>query len=71
MSGTRAFGLSLAFAGPNPFVPCVADLLAVTTTSAVSEPRTSDTTTTPFFRFLDGAAFVAHGLDGRRDRGWW
>ena len=42
--------------------------LGVTNTSTVSEPRTAETTTTDFPRFLDGAAFAAYGPDARRRR---
>ena len=45
--------------------------LVVTSTCAVSEPRTAATTTTAFPRFRDGAAFVAFGPDGRQPRGCW
>ena len=51
-------------AGPDALVPRVTKL-GVTSTSAVSEPRTTATTTTTFPRFRDGAAFGAYGIDGR------
>ena len=44
--------------------------LGVTSSSAVSEPRTTATATTHFSIFLDGAAFAAHGTDGRRRDFW-
>ena len=44
--------------------------LGVTSTSAVSEPRTTVPAATDFSRFRDDAAFGAYGTDGRR-RGWW
>ena len=58
------------FADPDAFVPRVI-MLGVTSTSAVSEPRTAATTTTAFPRFRDGAAFAAFGPDGRYPRGSW
>ena len=58
-------GVCPCVAGLNALVPRVAEL-RVTSTAAVSEPRTAATTTTCFPRFLDGAAFEAHGPDGRR-----
>ena len=45
--------------------------IGVTSTSAVVEPGTAATTTTRFPRFRDGAAFEAHGTDGRRRSFWW
>ena len=45
--------------------------LGVTSTPAVSEPGTAATTTTNFPRFLDDAAFEAHGTDGRRPPFWY
>ena len=44
--------------------------LGVASNSAVAEPRTTVTTTTYFARFGDGAAFGAHGTDGRRHDRW-
>ena len=44
--------------------------LAVSSTSAVFEPRPTVTATTDFPRFPDGAAFGAHGTDGRRHDRW-
>ena len=44
--------------------------LGVTSTSAVSEPRTTATAATNFPRFRDDAAFGANGTDARR-RGCW
>ena len=43
--------------------------LGVASTSAVSEPRTTATTTTAFPRFRDGAAFAAFGPAGCHRRG--
>ena len=64
-------GLRPCFAGLDALVPRVIKL-GVTSTSAVSEPRTAATTTTAFPRFLDGAAFAAYGPDGcRRHDGFW
>ena len=40
--------------------------LGVTSSSAVSEPRTTATATTDFARFLDGAAFGAYQTGCRR-----
>ena len=54
--------------------PCFADQdaleprvvnVGVTSTCAVSEPRTAATTTTVFPRFRDDAAFEAYGTDSR------
>ena len=45
-------------------------LLGVTSTSAVSEPRTTATAATTFPRFRDDAAFGANGTDARR-RDYW
>ena len=41
-------------------------MIGVVSTSAVSEPRTTVTTTTDFSRFLDGATFGAYQTDCRR-----
>ena len=63
--------LRQCFAGLYALVPRVIKLGA-TSTPAVSEPRTSATTTTIFTRFFDGDAFVTFGPDGRRRRrGFW
>ena len=43
----------------------------VTATSAVSEPRTTATTTTSLAGFLDGATFGAYGSACRRRGGCW
>ena len=67
LSAASSLGLRPCFADPDAFVPCVIKL-GVTTASTVSEPRTAATTTTAFPRFLDGATFMAYGLDGRRRR---
>ena len=65
---------------PDEMRPCVADPdalvprvmeLGVTSTPAVSEPRTAATATTACPRFLDGAAFAAYGTDGRRRGDYW
>ena len=46
--------------------------LGVTSTSAVSEPRTTATAATNFARFRDDPAFEAYGTDDhRRRRGYW
>ena len=52
------------FARPEALVPRVAKL-GVTSTSAVSEPRTAATATTSFARFFNGAAFGACETDYR------
>ena len=44
--------------------------LGVSSTPTVSEPRTAETAATPFARFLDGAAFWAHGTADRRRSRW-
>ena len=44
---------------------------AVTSTSAISEPRTAATTTTTPARFPNGAAFGACGMNCRRRRDCW
>ena len=53
------------FAGLDALVPRVMKL-GVIGTSAVSEPRTTATTTTDFSRFLDGTALRACQTDCRR-----
>ena len=53
------------FAGLDALVPRVAKL-AVTSTSAVSEPRTAATAAADFSRFLDGTALRACQTDCRR-----
>ena len=58
-------GLRQCFAGLDALVPCVVKL-DVTSTSAVSEPRTTATATTVFPRFRDGAAFATYMPDGCR-----
>ena len=57
------------FASLNTLVPRVMKL-DVTSTSAVSEPRTAATATTVFPGFPNGAAFAAYGTDYLR-RGCW
>ena len=69
MSADGWLGLRQCFAGMDALVPCVIKL-AVTSRSAVSEPRTTATTATIFPGFRDGAAFGAYETDGRR-RGCW
>ena len=74
LSGVRlsAYGcleLRPCFAGLDALVPRVMKL-GVTSTSAVSEPRTTVTAATRFPRFRDDAAFGTYGTDGRR-RGCW
>ena len=54
-----SLGLRPSFAGSNALVPRVIKL-GVTRTSAVSDPRTTATTTTNFTRFRDGATFGAY-----------
>ena len=63
-------GLCQCFTDPDALVPRVTKL-GVTSTSAVSEPRTTATATTNFSRFCDDAAFGAYGTDGRRRHGCW
>ena len=62
MSAPSSLGLRFAYV--DALVPRVAEL-GVISTSAVSEPRTTATTTTVFSRFLDSAAFGTYGTDGR------
>ena len=50
-------------------VPSVIEL-DVTSTSAVSEPRTTATAAADFPRFRDDAAFGTYGTDGCRRGGW-
>ena len=59
------FGLRPRFAGLDALVPRVMKF-CVTSTSAMSEPRTAATATTDFAGFADGAAFGAYGIDDRR-----
>ena len=70
LSADDCLGLSSCFAYSDALVPR-ATKFCVTSTSAVSEPRTAATATTAFPRFLDGAAFAAFGSDGRRRRDCW
>ena len=67
MPADGCLGLRQCFAGLDARVPRVIKL-AVTHTSAVSEPRTTATATTAFPRFPDGATFGTYGTDGRRRR---
>ena len=69
MSADGCLGLRPCFAGLDPLVPRVMKL-GVSSASAVSEPRTTATTTTNFSRFRDDAAFWACGTDGRRRDCW-
>ena len=57
------------FTGLDSMVPCVIKL-DVTSTPAVSEPRTTATAATNFTGFRDDAAFGADETDSRR-RGCW
>ena len=68
LSAASSLGLVTCFADLDALVPRVTDF-GVTDTSAVSEPRTSATTTTVFARFIDGAAFEACGSDACRRGG--
>ena len=67
-------GLRPCFADLDALVPRVTEL-GVTSTSAVSEPRTAATATTAFTRFRDSDTFGTYGTDGRhrrrRCRGCW
>ena len=67
MSAASSLGLRPYFAGLDALVPRVMKL-DITTTSAVSEPRTAATTTTAFTRFLDGTAFATFAPDDHRRR---
>ena len=58
-------GLVSCFAGLYAPVPRVLKS-CVTSTPAVSEPRTAATAATRFTRFRDDAAFGAGRIDGRR-----
>ena len=57
-SADGCLGLRPCFAGLDALVPRLIKF-GVTSTSTVSEPRTTATTATAFSRFLDGAAFWA------------
>ena len=61
--------LRQCFTGLDALVPRVIKL-GVTSTSTVSEPRTTATAATNFPRFRDDAAFGAYGTDGRRCDNW-
>ena len=63
-------GLSPCFAGMYALVPRVLKS-CVTSTSAVFEPGTPESTATHFPRFPDGAAFGAYRTDCRRRRSCW
>ena len=69
LSANSCLGMHQCFAGLDALVPRVLKI-DVTSTSAVSEPRTAATAATSFAGFLDGAAFGAYGTDGRR-HGYW
>ena len=64
LSAHGCLELHPCFAGLDALVPRVIKL-DVTSTPAVSEPRTTATTATTFPRFRDDAAFGAYALDGR------
>ena len=65
MSAHGCLELRPCFAGLDALIPRVITL-GITSTSAVSEPRTTATAATKFLRFRDYAAFGAYGTDGRR-----
>ena len=65
LSAASPLKLRQCFAGLDALVPRVIEL-AVTSTSAVSEPRTTATAATDFPRFRDDAAFRAYRTDGPR-----
>ena len=67
MSATGFLGLRPRFAGLDALVPRMIKL-GVTSTSAVSEPRTTATAATNFTRFRDDAVFEAYGTYSRRRR---
>ena len=69
LSDDGCLGLRQCFTDLDAVVPRVITL-GVVRTSAVSEPRTTATTTTNFLRFCNDAAFGACGTDARR-RGCW
>ena len=58
------------YPGPRPYFACLYALVprvlesCVASTSAVFEPGTAASATTPFPRFCDDAAFGAYGTDG-------
>ena len=66
LSADGSLGLRPCFACLDALVPRVTKLLGVTSTSAVSKPRTIATTTTRFTRSRDDATFGACRTDGRR-----
>ena len=65
LSADDCLGLRQCFAGLDALIPRVIEL-GVTSTSAVSEPRTSATAATSFPRFRDDTAFGAYGAGDRR-----
>ena len=67
LSADGCLELRQCFAGSDALVPRVIKI-GVSTTSAVSEPRTTATATTAFTRFRDGAASGAYGNGDRRRR---
>ena len=64
LSAASPLELRQCFAGLDALVPRVTQL-GVTSTSAVSEPRTAATAATAFAGSPDDAAFGADGNDGR------
>ena len=64
---TGCLELRPCFAHLDTLIPSVLEFF-VTSTPAVSEPRTAATAATAFARFPDGGAFGAYGTDGRRRR---
>ena len=65
MSAQSCLELRPCVTGLDALVPRVMKL-DVTSTSAISEPRTTAAATTAFTRFLDGATFAAYRTDCRR-----
>ena len=61
----HALGLLPCLAGLDTLGPRVPKL-RITTTATNSKPRTAETATTSFARFLDGAAFGACSIGDRR-----
>ena len=68
MPADGCLGLRRCFAGLDTLVPRVNKL--GTRTSTVTEPRTTATAATIFFRFRDGTAFEAYGTNGCRRECW-
>ena len=65
LPSASSLGLPPCFADLDALVPRVFKI-GVTSSSAVSEPRTTATATTVFPRFRDGAAFATYMPDGCR-----